>query len=256
MENHDNFTRPKVNNPSDKSEAKVTLFILALNEIDGLKAIMPQIEPGWVDQILIGDGGSTDGTQDYLEAEGYEYFVQSKPGIRHAYIEGFPKIKGDLVLTFSPDGNCIPSAIPALIEEVKKGYDMVIASRYKDDAKSSDDDLITAFGNKMFNVIIHLLHKHPYTDCMVIYRIYRTQLFYELGLEKEKSYRVEKLYNTVMGIEPLLSIRAAKMKMRIGEIPFDEPERIAGERKLQIIRWGAAYLTQMFLEFFSTHYRR
>jgi len=242
--------------PLNKNGTTITLFVLALNEVDGLKAIMPQIDPTWVDQILIGDGGSTDGTQEYLKAEGYEYFVQSKPGIRHAYIEGFPKIKGDFVLTFSPDGNCIPSAIPALIEEMKKGYDMVIASRYKDSAKSADDDLVTAFGNKMFNVIIRLLHGYAYTDCMVIYRAYRTQLFYELGLDQEKSYRVERLYNTVIGIEPLLSIRAAKMKMRINEIPFDEPERIAGIRKLQILRWGASYLTQMFLEAFSSHYRR
>lgn len=245
-----------MNTLKNNNETKTTLFILALNEIDGLKKIMPQIDPQWVDQILIGDGGSTDGTQEYLKAEGYEFFVQSKPGIRHAYIEGFPMIKGDYVLTFSPDGNCIPAAIPALMEEVKKGFDMVIASRYKDDAISSDDDFITAFGNKMLNIIIRLLHGYPYTDCMVIYRAYRTQLFYELGLDREKSYRVERLYNTVIGIEPLLSIRAAKMKMKISEIPFDEPKRIAGERKLQIVRWGASYLTQMFLESISSHYRR
>jgi glycosyltransferase involved in cell wall biosynthesis len=82
--------------PLNKSGIKITLFVVALNEIEGLKIIMPQIDPAWIDQILIGDGGSTDGTQEYLKAEGYEYFVQSKPGIRHAYIEGFPKIKGDI----------------------------------------------------------------------------------------------------------------------------------------------------------------
>ena len=40
----------------------VTLLIPTLNEIDGMREIMPKIEEGWCDQILILDGGSTDGT--------------------------------------------------------------------------------------------------------------------------------------------------------------------------------------------------
>jgi len=216
---------------------------------------MPHIQPGWVDQILIADGNSTDGTLDYVKSCGYEYFIQSKKGIRHAYIEGFPKIRGEIVVTFSPDGNCITEAIPCLIEEIRKGYDMVIASRYKGSAKSDDDDLITGFGNWMFNTLIRLLHGHPYTDCMVIFRAYRRELFYELGLDREDSYWQEKLFGTVMGIEPLLSVRAAKMKKKITELPFDEPSRIAGHRKLQIVRWGLSYFTQMIYEGISPKYR-
>ena len=34
---------------------KVTLLILTLNEIDGVKVIMPQLDPSWYDQILIID---------------------------------------------------------------------------------------------------------------------------------------------------------------------------------------------------------
>ncbi|QPJ65273.1 MAG: glycosyltransferase [Candidatus Nitrohelix vancouverensis] len=233
-----------------------TLFVPALNEVDGLKAIMPKIDPSWFDQIIIADGNSQDGSVEYAESQGYEVMVQSQKGIRHAYIEGFPMIRGDIVVTFSPDGNCIPEHIPALIEKIKEGYDMVVASRYKDEAKSDDDDIVTGFGNYMFNFIIKLLHGYPYTDCMGIFRAYRTNVFYELGLDKEESYWQEQLYATKIGIEPLLSIRAAKMKMKIGEIPADEPPRIFGERKLQIFRWGASYLTQMITEFFSRKYRR
>lgn len=232
-----------------------TLFIPALNEIDGLKAIMPKIDNSWVDQILIVDGNSNDGTVEYAESQGYDIHVQTQKGLRNAYIEGFSKIRGDIVITFSPDGNCIPDFIPKLIEEMNKGYDMVIASRYKDDAKSDDDDLLTAFGNKMFNIVFGLLHGFPYTDCMGIYRAYRTHYFYDLGIDKEESYRVEKLLRTRIGIEPLLSVRAAKMKLKIGEIPADEPPRIYGARKLQIFRWGGAFMIQTILEYFSNKYR-
>ena len=233
-----------------------TLFIPALNEIDGLKAIMPKIDKSWVDQILIIDGNSNDGTVDFAKSQGYEIHVQSKPGLRQAYNEGFQKVRGDIVITFSPDGNCIPEFIPKLIEEMNNGYDMVIASRYNGSAKSYDDGLVTGVGNKFFNIVISQLHGFPYTDCMGMFRAYRTNCFYDLGLDREDSYRVEKLFFTVLGCEPLLSVRAAKMKLKIAEIPADEPARCYGKRKLQIFRWGAGYLCQFILEYFSNKYRK
>jgi hypothetical protein len=45
-------------------------------------------------------------------------------------------------------------------------------------------------------------------------------------------------------------VRAAKRRLRIAEIPADEPSRIAGERKLQVFKWGAAYLFQIIREIF------
>jgi hypothetical protein len=159
-----------------------------------------------------------------------------------------------VVITFSPDGNSIPEVIPLLIEEMKKGYDMVIASRYLPPARSEDDNWMTGFGNWLFTHAINVLHGHswtrPYTDAMVMFRAYRTKLFYELDLDKEESYVPEKWFGTVLGIEPLLSIRAAKRKCKIGEIPADEPDRIGGKRKLQPFRWGGAYMTQVLREAF------
>jgi len=230
---------------------KVTLVIPTLNEIDGVKAIMPKINKGWVDQILFIDGQSTDGTLEYIKEQGYEYVVQQQKGMRFAYMEALPSIRGDVVLTFSPDGNSIPELIPPCIEKMKEGYDMVIVSRYKDEAKSADDDRITGFGNWMFNVLINTFHRSHYKDAMVIYRAYKKQLIYDLDLDKDRSYAFEeKLFNTKVSWEPLLSIRAAKRKLKIAEIPGDEPPRIGGERKLQIWRWGAVFLWQTIREIF------
>lgn len=49
---------------------------------------------------------------------------------------------------------------------------------------------------------------------------------------------------------PLLSMRAARRKLKIGEIPGDEPARIGGERKLRVLRWGASYLFQAVRDLF------
>src|SRR3989338_9219990 len=222
---------------------KVTLLIPTLNEIIGMKEIMPKIKPEWYDQLLFVDGQSTDGTLEYIKEKRYQCVVQQKKGMRNAYMESLPHITGDVILTFSPDGNSIPELIQECIKKMKEGYDMVIVSRYAKGAKSDDDDVITGFGNWMFRTLINICHGACYTDPMVIYRAYKKQLIYDLDLDKDKSYeKEERLFKTNISWEPLLSIRAAKRKLKIDEIPGDEPARVGGERKLQIWRWGAAFL--------------
>jgi glycosyltransferase involved in cell wall biosynthesis len=231
---------------------KFTLLVLTLNEIEGMKAIMPKIRRDWCDQIIIVDGGSTDGTIEWAREQGYFVYVQKQKGFRHAYTEVLPYIEGDVVITFSPDGNSIPELIPELIDKMKEGYDMVIVSRYLGGAKSEDDDIITAFGNWLFTKTVNILHGGHYTDAMVIFRAYKTKLIYDLQLDKDEGYKLaEKLFRTQISWEPLLSVRAAKRKLKVAEIPGDEPARIGGERKLKVLKWGAAYYFQFIRELFS-----
>lgn len=230
---------------------KVTLLVLTLNEIEGMKVIMPQVKREWCDQVIIIDGGSKDGTIEWARANGYAVHVQKRKGIRFAYFEVLPMIEGDIVISFSPDGNSPPEAIPALIKKMREGYDLVIGSRYLWPAKSYDDDIITRFGNWLFTRTVNLLHGGHYTDAMVILRAYKKSLIYDLDLDKDGSYELpEKLFRTVISWEPLMSVRAAKRKMKITEIPVDEPPRIGGVRKLQVLRWGASFLFQFMREKF------
>jgi glycosyltransferase involved in cell wall biosynthesis len=228
---------------------KTTLLVLTLNEIEGMRQIMPQIDPQWCDQIIIVDGGSTDGTIEWARAQGYEVHVQRRKGIRFAYFEVFPKITGDIVVSFSPDGNCPVDAIPRLRAKMGEGYDMVIASRYLAGAHSDDDDFMTAFGNWLFTRTVNILHRASYSDVMVILRAFRKSLVVDLDLLDDAAYdKIERLFGTVISWEPLMSVRAAKWGARVAEIPADEPARIGGERKLQMWRWGAAYYSQFWRE--------
>lgn len=209
-------------------------------------------------QILVSDGNSRDQTQAIASAMGAQVYCQKKRGIRHAYIEAWPLLTGDTVVTLSPDGNCVPEDIPRLIASLENhNADMVIASRYYGGQKSKDDDPVTAFGNWFFTKTVNTLFGGSYTDVMGIFRAYRKNLFYELGLDQESSYRLpEKLFYTTIGVEPLLSVRALTKGKRVSEIGSPEPPRIGGERKLQIIRWGAAYYLQFWLEFFRKGKKR
>lgn len=224
---------------------------MTLNEIDGMRAIMPRIKGEWLDQVIVVDGGSSDGTIEWSREQGYEVYVQKRQGFRHAYSEVLPYVVGDVVITFSPDGNSIPDLIPSLISKMNEGYDMVIVSRYAAGAKSEDDDIVTGFGNWLFTRTVNWLHGGHYTDVMVIYRAYRKQIIYDLELNKEEGFeRAEKLFRTQISWEPLLSVRAAKKKLKLAEIPGDEPPRIGGERKLKVLKWGAAYYFQFIREVF------
>ena len=239
-----------------KLKPSVTLLVPVLNERGAMEIILPKVDKNWVERILIVDGGSNDGSVEYARDNGYEVFTQVGKGHRGASLEGLQKITSDYVLTFSPDGNCIPEVIPELIEKIHEGYDMVIASRYKDEAQSYDDTFFTGIGNACFTWLISKLHGHVYTDSLNIFRIYKTKIYFDLDIGKDKSYWQEKLFFTSMGIEPLLSIRAAKKGLKIEEIAADEPDRIGGVAKEghSIVLWGCAYLLQIFTEFFSRKY--
>lgn len=237
--------------PVSPRKCTVTLLVPTLNEIEGMKVIMPCIHREWVDQILILDGGSTDGTIEYAKANNYEVHVQTEAGIRQGYMEVLSKIRGDVIVTFSPDGNSIPELLPKLVAKIDEGYDMVIASRYKKPAKSDDDDWVTAFGNWLFTRTVNLLHGGSYTDAMVIYRAYRASLIRELELDQDRWYATpERLFGCRISWEPLLSARAARRRMKVTEIPGDEPPRLGGERKLRVLRWGASYYFQFIRDWF------
>src|SRR5208282_5379200 len=230
---------------------KVTLLVPTLNEAVGMRSIMPKVKKEWVDQILIVDGKSKDGTVQIARDMGYDVVIQQTPGIRGAYMDALAHIKGDIILTFSPDGNSIPELIPVCIEKIKEGYDMVIVSRYAQGAKSYDDDAVTSFGNWLFTGTINFLHGAKYTDAMVIYRAYSKKLIYDLDLDKDSSYTFEeKLFRTKISWEPLLSVRAAKRRLQVADIPGDEVAREGGERKFQGLKWCAVYMFEIWREIF------
>src|SRR5688572_33423749 len=64
----------------------LTILALTLNEIDGVKAILPRIDRAWYDQLIVVDGGSTDGTIEWCRDHDYDVQVQQRRGIRFAYL--------------------------------------------------------------------------------------------------------------------------------------------------------------------------
>ena len=82
-----------------KKSNKITLFVPTLNEIDGMRAVMPRVKKGWVDEILVLDGGSTDGTVEYARSRGYRVVMQKSKGITNASREGIQHAHGDYIIS-------------------------------------------------------------------------------------------------------------------------------------------------------------
>jgi len=227
------------------------LLVPTLNEIDGLRAVMPHVDRKLFKEIIVIDGGSTDGTVEYCKEQGYTVLKQPKKGLPDAEDYAFKHVTAEALILFTPDGNSKPELLPVLIDKLHEGYDMVIASRYFGGAKSEDDDAFTGFGNWMFTKMINVLFGGHYTDTLVGLRAYRCDAMRRMrlpGMAEATPFRTR--YPLMNSWETGASIRAARMKLKVLDIPGDEPDRIGGTRKLSIIRNGFGTLFQILYDFF------
>ena len=148
------------------AKPSITLLLPTFNEIDGLKLIFPKVDLTLFDDVLIVDGGSTDGTVEFAIKNNIRIMSQLRKGLSEAVLDAIETIETDYVIEFSMDGNCLPEILEELVKEIYNGNDLVIVSRYLPPAKSYDDNLITALGNFLFSTIINLMGKPKITDSL------------------------------------------------------------------------------------------
>lgn len=123
-----------------RSKIKGTLAILTLNEIEGLKKIFPLIPVDKFGEVFAVDGGSTDGTLDFYRKNRIRVLNQRSKGRGEAFRLVVKNAEYDNLVFFSPDGNENPKDIEKLFYYLDKGYDMVIASRFMENARCDEDD--------------------------------------------------------------------------------------------------------------------
>jgi glycosyltransferase involved in cell wall biosynthesis len=230
---------------------KVTIVAPSLNEEKGLKEYLPQIKKEWYNQLIVLLGEPrTDNSERWCIINGYQIFY----GTENLW-EGFTKlfksgvVDGDIIVTLSPDGNSVISAIPQLIQKIKDGYDLVIASRYLNRNKSKDDTKLTAIGNGVLTELANIGNDFRYTDALVMYRAYRIDIIHKLELVSDYSWLQRKLIKMsgLYSYEPSMAVRAVKVGLKITEIYADEPPANRKRRQNTFVH-GFAILTQILME--------
>lgn len=220
-----------------KKRVQTSLIILTRNEIEGMRALIGRIPFEAVDEHFVVDYESDDGTVDFVKKRGIRIVHQEIPGRGEAFRLAAEVARGKYFVFFSPDGNEDPADIPKLIEKLKEGSDMVIASRFLPKSRNEEDDQLMkprAWANRAFTFIANLLWNRSGTyisDTINGYRAITKEAFDQLRLNAQ-GYAVE--YQ--------MSIRAMRLGLRVVEIPTIEGERIGGESKARAIPTGLNFL--------------
>jgi len=244
--NNDKTVQSASTDSATLAKPTITLLMPTMNEIEGLRIFVPQIDRSLFDEIVVMDGGSKDGSLEYAAEQGLTVVQQKRQGLAYGYYDLFRELKTDYVILFSPDGNCLVENLPQIVDKIHEGYDLVVVSRYLDDAKSYDDNHVTALGNWMFSVFINFLGRARVTDALTIYRATRRDI-----VEDENFERI--LYGPVF--EPLVTSLWTIRKGKIIEIPGDEPARIGGESKMSVTYNGSCLLL-MVIRLYLLRYLR
>ena len=179
------------------------LIILTWNEIDGVKKILPQIDRSRLDEILVVDGGSTDGTIEFVKECGFKVIIQSIKGHGGAILTGVQNTKSENIIIFGPDGNHDVDEIYQLMTKIDEGYDQVVISRFGKESVNLDAGTIDAFGNRMFTFFANLFFNGNLTDALNESRIITRAAFNELKFD---AMQLDSTYQ--------MSIRGLKKKQR------------------------------------------
>ena len=216
------------------------LVIPTLNEVDGMKQVIPLIKKEWVDEILIVDGGSTDGTIEEAKKLNLKVMQQkSKGSLGAAIYDGFESTDAEYLLMFGADGNNEPEEIPKMLEKIKEGYDQVIISRFGKTSINEDAGVIDGFGNKMFTAITNIFFHGQFTDTLSSSRAFTKKAWDEIKFD-------------AFGLDSVLqmSIRGLIKNQKIIEIIGNERARVGGERKMHRIPTATRLTARIIRELF------
>ncbi len=206
---------------------KTSVIIPTLNEIDTIGELLDNIPKDKVDEILVVDGHSTDGTPELVRNRGYSLLFQQKKGFGSAIAEAVAAAQGDILVFITADNSQNPKDIPNLLEKINEGYDVAMASRYITGGGSKDDTLLHYIGNKLLTFLCNLIHGSHFSDCLYFFFAARRKVFDSVkAVSPGFEYCVE------------LPIKIHQAGLKIIEIPSFEHKRSGGQAKVSAFSDG------------------
>ena len=200
------------------------LVLLVLNEIDGLSAVWDELPLDEFERVVAVDGGSTDGSREFLAQKGITILDQSIKGRGVAFRVAAEAVDTERLVFYSPDGNEDPKDIVRLDDLLLNGARLAIASRFAKGAVNEETDIfrprarvnraLTWLANNLFS------NQEYVTDTINGFRALRRQDLLDLHTTVKR-----------FPIEYQISIRAMQRGWPIAEIATVEGQRAGGESK-------------------------
>lgn len=204
----------------------ITVIIPCLNEEQGIEKVLRRL-PGFVDQCIVVDNGSTDRTSDVALSLGAEVIREDVRGYGRAYKRGFRDATGSIVVTLDGDHSYPAEALSYLLEAfLHLEVDFLNASRFPVRDRHAMS-LKHKFGNLILSFAMSLLYFRWVRDSQSGMWVFRRSILSEMNLISDG-----------MAFSEEIKIEALKSsKIRFTEISIQYTSRL-GEIKLNPWRDG------------------
>jgi glycosyltransferase involved in cell wall biosynthesis len=189
-------------------------------------------------EIIFINDGSTDGSAEILnglfDLNPAVQVIQFRQnfGKTPALTAGFLYSRGDIIVTLDADLQDDPAEIPAMLNKLNEGYDLVTAWRFE-----RQDALDKTLPSQMFNWAVSTFSGVKMHDFNCGFKIYRRAVTEQI-----------KLYSDFHRFVPVL---AARKGFRVTELPVRHHPRYAGVSKYgnagRMFRFFFDFITIMFL---------
>lgn len=221
-----------------KHQSTVSVIIPAMNEAENLPHVLPHI-PAWVDEVLLVDGDSTDGTPEIARRLRSDVRIirQMRPGKGAALRTGFVAATGDIIVMMDADCSTNPEEIPLFCAALLSGADFVKGSRFLQGAGTADMEFHRMLGNWAFVLFTRLLFGGSFSDLCYGYIAFWRHILPQLELDGDG-----------FEIETMMNLRALRAGLKVAEVPSFEKARKHGTSRLRAIPDGMRVLKTILRE--------
>ncbi len=201
---------------------RVSFLIPAYNEAATIGEVLERIEGLELDaQVVVVDDGSSDDTAAIAEAAGATVIRQRNGGKGSAIRAAIAVADGEIAVIQDADMEYDPVEVPELIEPIIRGAaDVVFGSRLRGGKPQRAFLFWHLVGNRLLSLLTCALFNTTLSDMETGYKAFRIDVLRSLDL-RESGF----------GIEPEITGKVCKRKLRIYELPISYYGRTHDEGK-------------------------